>query len=173
VKYLDGPLLVLAGAGSGKTRVITRKIAYLVDDCGIKPTQIAAITFTNKAAKEMKERASASCSGPRAEGLNRQHLPRPRRAHPAPGGEGGRLKPASRSWTRPTPRRTVPGTRRQRRQGRLRALQSRISCWKNAAGAEPSAGASMPPTNSSRAAARSMPITNAPCAPIRRWISTT
>lgn len=68
-QYIDGPLLVLAGAGSGKTSVITQKIAYLVDTCGIDARHIAAVTFTNKAAREMKSRVGKLMTGKAAQHL--------------------------------------------------------------------------------------------------------
>ena len=70
MKYTQGPLLVLAGAGSGKTSVITRKIAYLVKHCGIPSHRITAMTFTNKAAREMKERVTKLMTREEAKGLS-------------------------------------------------------------------------------------------------------
>ena len=69
VEYINGACLVLAGAGSGKTRVIINKIAHLISQCGYLPKQIAAVTFTNKAAREMRERVAHSIGKEQSKGL--------------------------------------------------------------------------------------------------------
>ncbi|PVZ80340.1 ATP-dependent DNA helicase Rep [Serratia sp. S1B] len=69
VEFVTGPCLVLAGAGSGKTRVITNKIAHLIQQCGYQARQIVAVTFTNKAAREMKERVAQTIPRKEARGL--------------------------------------------------------------------------------------------------------
>ena len=69
VRYIDSPLLVLAGAGSGKTSVITNKIAWLIERCDYQPMHIAAVTFTNKAAREMRDRVGKMLKGQSTRGL--------------------------------------------------------------------------------------------------------
>ncbi|MCF8197899.1 MAG: UvrD-helicase domain-containing protein [Sulfuritalea sp.] len=130
VRHLEGPLLVLAGAGSGKTRVITHKIAWLVDDYGIKPTQIAAITFTNKAAKEMKERV-AKLIGDRAEGVivSTFHALGVRILRQEAASVG--LKRGFSILDSADTTALFQELAGNIDKGRLRALQSRISLWKN------------------------------------------
>ena len=69
VRYIDGPCLVLAGAGSGKTGVITQKIAYLIEECEINPRNISAVTFTNKSAREMQTRVAKLLGKEKTKGL--------------------------------------------------------------------------------------------------------
>ena len=130
VRHLDSPLLVLAGAGSGKTRVITQKIAWLIQDYGIKPNQIAAITFTNKAAKEMKERVEKLVGG-RAEGLivSTFHALGVRILRQEAGKLG--MKPGFSILDAADSAGLFQELAGNVDKLRLRALQSRVSLWKN------------------------------------------
>ncbi len=132
IRYLDGPLLVLAGAGSGKTRVITHKIAYLIEECGIAPNRIAAITFTNKAAKEMQERTAKLLKGRPVEGLTvctfhalGAKLLRQEARHTG-------LKPRFSILDASDTASLFQELLKDTDKGRVRMIQNRISLWKNA-----------------------------------------
>lgn len=132
IRYLDGPLLVLAGAGSGKTRVITQKIAYLVEQCGYNPAHVAAITFTNKAAREMQQRAAKLLPGKSLAALNVSTFhslgARILRAEAAAVG----LKPRFSILDAGDAAALVSELSRESDKGRVRKLQERISAWKSA-----------------------------------------
>ena len=132
VRYLDGPLLVLAGAGSGKTRVITQKIAHLVEQRGFRPEQIAAITFTNKAAKEMRERVRQLLPGQPLESLNVSTFHALGARILRQEAKALTLKPRFSIFDAADSASVLAELAKEADKARLKALQWRISGWKNA-----------------------------------------
>jgi len=132
VLYLDGPCLVLAGAGSGKTRVITQKIAYLLRECGYMGRNVVALTFTNKAAREMDERVKTLVDRKLAKGLTIStfhslgvRMLREEARHAG-------LKPQFSILDADDAMAIIQELLATTDRGRLRAVQSIISLWKNA-----------------------------------------
>jgi len=130
--YLNGPCLVLAGAGSGKTRVITQKIAYLLRDCGYMARNVVALTFTNKAAREMAARIHGLVDRKMAKGLTVStfhslgvRLLREEARHVG-------LKPQFSILDSDDAMAIIQELLATTDKGRLRAVQTTISLWKNA-----------------------------------------
>jgi ATP-dependent DNA helicase Rep len=132
VLYLDGPCLVLAGAGSGKTRVITQKIAYMIEDRGYDPRTIAALTFTNKAALEMQERIAKLLKQPKQAKqltVSTFHSLGVKILRQEAAGVG--LKDRSRSWTATTATPWSQDLAVTTDKQEIRRIQNAISLWKN------------------------------------------
>lgn len=132
VLYLDGPALVLAGAGSGKTRVITQKIAYLVESCGYSARHIIALTFTNKAAKEMTERVQDLIDKRLAKGLTISTFHSLGLKILREEAEAAGLKPRFSIMDSNDTLGIIQEILATTDKGRLRAVQQDISLWKNA-----------------------------------------
>lgn len=131
VLYLDGPCLVLAGAGSGKTRVITQKIAYLIQECDYSAKNIVALTFTNKAAREMDDRVKRLVDPSAAKGLTIStfhslgvRILREEAQHAG-------LKPKFSIFDADDALAIVQDLLATTDRGRLKAVQQTISLWKN------------------------------------------
>ncbi len=131
VLYLDGPCLVLAGAGSGKTRVITQKIAYLLRECGYMGRNVVALTFTNKAAREMDERVKSLVDRKLAKGLiiSTFHSLGVKILREEARNAG--LKPTFSILDADDAMAIIQELLATTDRGRLRAVQSTISLWKN------------------------------------------
>jgi len=153
VRYLDGPCLVLAGAGSGKTRVITQKIGYLLRDCGYAARNVAALTFTNKAAREMAERVKAIAPPNALKGLTIStfHSLGVKMLREEAKQVG--LKPQFSILAADDAMGIVQNLTATTDKGHIRAVQTAISLWKNAL-IEPDEAERCASTESERDAAR-------------------
>lgn len=132
VLYLDGPCLVLAGAGSGKTRVITQKIAYLLRECGYAARQVVALTFTNKAAREMNERVKALVDTKLAKGLTISTFHSLGLRFLREEARHAGLKPSFSILDSTDALAIIQELLATTDKARLRAVQQNISLWKNA-----------------------------------------